>query len=129
GRNQVARLMRKAGLADVVWGRNLRTTMAGKLSDHSHDLVNRDVRVDAPNRMSVADITYLRSQSGFCYSSLISDASCRKIVGWSTRITLRTDALPLEALEHALVSATDQALDGLVHHWGSGIAVRQHSLY
>jgi len=129
GRDQVARLMRKAGLAGVVRGRNLRTTMAGKLSDHSPDLVNRDFRVDAPNRLWVADITYMRTTSGFCYTALITDASCRKIVGWSTRITMRTDALPLEALEHALVSATDQALDGLVHHWGSGIAVRQHSLY
>ena len=58
--------------------------------------------------------------SGFCYTAFITDAYCRKIVGWSPRTTMRTDALPLEALEHALLSAKDHALDGLVHHSDRG---------
>lgn len=82
GRDQVARLMRKAGLAGVVQGRNPRTTMAGKLQDHWPDLFNRQFSVDAPNRLWVADISYVRTTSGFCYTAFITDAFCRKIVGW-----------------------------------------------
>lgn len=47
-----------------------------------------------------ADINYVRTTSGFCYTAFITDAFSRKIVGSATRTTLRTDALPLDALEH-----------------------------
>ncbi|WGH90586.1 IS3 family transposase [Auritidibacter ignavus] len=121
GRDQVARLMCLAGLSGVVRGRKPRTTIAAKVSDLRPDLVNRDFGVTAPNRLWVADITYVRTTSGFCYTAFVTDAFSRKIVGWSTRTTMRTDALPLEALEHALLSAKDQALDGLVHHSDRGL--------
>ncbi|MDN6535111.1 MAG: IS3 family transposase, partial [Yaniella sp.] len=120
GRDQVARLMRLAGLSGVVRGRKPRTAIAAKVPDQRPDLVNRDFGVTAPNRLWVADITYVRTTSGFCYTAFVTDAFSRKIVGWSTRTTMRTDALPLEALEHALLSAKDQALDGLVHHSDRG---------
>ena len=120
GRDQVARLMRLSGLHGVVRGRKPRTTIAAKVPDHRPDLVNRDFGVTAPNRLWVADISYGRPTSGFCYTAFVADAFCRKIVGWSTRTVMRTDALPLEALEHALLSAKDQALDGLVHHSDCG---------
>src|SRR5690625_4117278 len=67
--------------------------------------------------------TYVRTTSGFCYTAFITDTFSRKIVGWATRSTMRTDALPLEALEHALIAAKGQAmgnLDGLVHHSDRG---------
>jgi len=120
GRDQVARLMRLAGVRGVTRGRKPHTTIAAKVPDHRPDLVNRDFQVDAPNRLWVADITYVRTTHGFCYTAFVTDAFSRKIVGWSTRTTMRTDALPLEALEHALLSAKDQALDGLVHHSDRG---------
>lgn len=120
GRDQVARLMRLAGISGVVRGRKPHTTIPAKVPDHRPDLVKRNFQVDAPNQLWVADITYVRTTSGFCYTAFITDAFCRKIVGWSTRTTMRTDALPLEALEHALLSAKDQALDGLVHHSDRG---------
>src|SRR5690625_158447 len=120
GRDQVARLMRLAGLSGVVRGRKPRTTIAAKVPDQRPDLVNRDFGVTAPNRLWVADITYVRTTSGFCYTAFVTDAFSRKIVGWATRKTMRTEALALEALEHALLSAKDQALDGLVHHSDRG---------
>lgn len=120
GRDQVARLMRLAGLRGVIRGRKPHTTIATKIPDHRPDLVNRDFQVDAPNRLWVADITYVRTTSGFCYTAFVTDAFSRKIVGWSTRTTMRTDALPLEAFKHALLGAKDQALDGLVHHSDRG---------
>src|SRR5699024_8713662 len=109
GRDQVARLMRLAGIGGVDRGRKPHTTVAAKVPDHRPDLVNRDFGATAPNRLWVVDITYVRTSSGFCYTAFVTDAFCRKIVGWATPTTMRTDALPLEALEHALLSAQDQA--------------------
>src|SRR5699024_7279497 len=120
GRDQVGRLMRLTGLAGVVRGRKPHTTIAAKVPDHRPDLVKRNFKVSAPNQLWVADITYVRTTNGFCYTAFVTDAFSRKIVGCSTRTTMRTDALPLEALEHALLSAKDQAVDGLVHHSDRG---------
>ena len=120
GRDQVAWLMRLAGIRGVTRGRKPHTTVAAKVPDHRPDLVNRNFKVNAPHQLWVADITYVRTTSGFCYTAFVTDAFSRKIVGWSTRTTMRTDALPLEALEDALLSAKDQALEGLVHHSDRG---------
>lgn len=120
GRDQCARLMRAAGLHGVVRGRRPRTTTPVAVPDARPDLVNRDFTAVGPNRLWVADITYVRTTAGFCYTAFVIDVFSRKIVGWATRSTLRTEALPLEALEHALVTARDQALDGLVHHSDRG---------
>jgi transposase InsO family protein len=108
GRDQAARLMRLAGSSGVGRGRKPRTIIAAKVPDHRPNLVNRDFAVKVPNRLWVADITYVRTTGGFCYIAFITDAFRRKIVGWSTRITMHTDALPLEALERALLSAKDK---------------------
>lgn len=120
GRDQVARLMHKAGLTGVIRGRGPRTTVATREPDVRPDLVKRRFAADRPNRLWVADITYVRTTAGFCYTAFVTDVFSRKIVGWSTRATMRTEDLPLEALEHALVGAKDQALDELVHHSDRG---------
>ena len=120
GREQTARLMRKAGLVGIRRGRKPITTCQSKTIDTRLDLVDRDFTASAPNRLWVADITYVRTRSGFCYTAFVTDVFSRKIVGWSTRATMRTEDLPLEALEHALTSAKDQALAGLVHHSDRG---------
>lgn len=120
GRDQVARLMGKAGLAGVIRGRTPRTTIPSRVPDDRPDLVERRFVADRPNRLWVADITYVRTTAGFCYTAFVTDVFDRKIVGWATRSTMRTEDLPLEALEHALVSAKDQAIDGLVHHSDRG---------
>ena len=120
GREQTARLMRKADLQGVRRGRKPITTCRSKVVDTRPDLVDRDFTAAGPNRLWVADITYVRTTSGFCYTAFVTDVFSRKIVGWSTRSTMRTEELPLEALEHALNSAKDQALQGLVHHSDRG---------
>ncbi len=120
GRDQCARLMRAAGLVGVVRGRCPRTTVSSKAADARPDLVNRCFTATGPNRLWVADITYVRTTSGFCYTAFITDVFSRRIVGWATRATMRTEALPLEALEHALSTAKDRALDQLVHHSDRG---------
>lgn len=120
GRDQCARLMRQAGLHGVVRGRRPRTTQPAPVPDHRPDLVERDFHACGPNRLWVADITYVRTTAGFCYTAFVIDVFSRRIAGWATRSSLRTEDLPLEALEHALTAARDHALTGLVHHSDRG---------
>jgi putative transposase len=120
GRDQCSRLMRQAGVGGVVRGRKPRTTTPNLVPDRRPDLVNRNFTAAAPNRLWVADITYVRTTTGFCYTAFVIDVYSRKIVGWATRATMRTDALPLEALEHALISARNGVPEGLVHHSDRG---------
>lgn len=120
GRDQCARLMKTSGLTGVRRGRKPITTRPADTPDERLDLVDRNFTAPAPNRLWVADITYVRTTSGFCYTAFITDVFSRRIVGWATRSTMRTEDLPLEALEHALIAAKDQALQGLVHHSDRG---------
>lgn len=118
-RDQCARLMRTAGIHGVVRGRRPRTTVPAKAPDQRPDLVQRRFRAPAPNRLWVADITYVRTTAGFCYTAFVTDVYSRRIVGWATRSTMRTDALPMVALEHAILGAKE-SLDKLVHHSDRG---------
>jgi transposase InsO family protein len=80
-------------------------------------LVDRQFTVAAPNRLWVADITYVATWSGFVYVALVIDTYSRFIVGWRVSTSLRTD-LALDALEQALWARN---LDGpLVHHSDHG---------
>ncbi|WP_201301315.1 IS3 family transposase, partial [Citricoccus sp. K5] len=122
GRDQVARLMKAEGLAGVRRGRKPVTTRPAAEPDHRPDLVKRHFAAQAPHRLWVADITYVRILTGFCYVAFITDACTRKIVGWAVSASLHTQSLPLQALEHALLS-TDARLRGgrLVHHSDRGV--------
>lgn len=120
GRDQCARLMRAACLHGVVRGRKPRTTKPAAVPDYQPDLVERNFHAPGPNQLWVADITYVRTTSGFCYTAFVIDAFSRRIAGWATRATMRTEDLPLEALQHALIAAKDQAITDLVHHSDRG---------
>lgn len=122
GRDQVARLMRTAGLHGVRRGRKPFTTVPSRRPDLRPDLVERDFTAVAPNRLWVADITYVRTLAGFCYTAFVTDVCTRRIVGWAVSSSLHTDRLPLLALEHALVStgASRSPHGGLVHHSDRG---------
>ena len=100
------------------------TTFSPKTPDHRPDLVQRDFRAQAPGRLWVADITYVRTLSGFAYTAFVVDVYSRKIVGVATRSTTRTDALPMEALEHALTTAGRIHANQLIHHSDRGQPVR-----
>jgi putative transposase len=120
GRDRVARLMRELGLRGVSRERRTVTTLPAAVTDRPGDLVERSFRAAAPNRLWLADITYVPlSSGGFCYSAFITDAFARRIVGWRVASTLRTD-LALDALEMALF-ARRVRLPNLVHHSDRGI--------
>ena len=112
----VARLMRELGLRGVVRGKPKYTTIAGAEADRPRDLVDRRFSAGAPNRLWVADLTYVRTWSGFVYVAFITDVYSRMIVGWQASRSLRSD-LALDALEQAIWarSGRGQRLDELVH--------------
>ncbi len=120
GRDRVARLMRELGIAGVVRGKLKRTTVPAAVAERPGDLVERRFRAVAPNRLWVADLTYVRTWSGFCYVAFIIDVFSRRIVGWRVSTSLRTD-LALDALEMAIWARRTEDLDGLVHHSDRGV--------
>ena len=120
GRDRVARLMRELGIRGVVRGAKRGTTTPAATGEHAADLVNRDFSAPAPNRLWVADLTYVATWAGFAYTAFIIDAYSRAIVGWQVASHLRAE-LALDALEMALWARQDAGLDGLVHHSDRGV--------
>jgi len=113
--------MRDLGLRGAVRGRPKRTTVADSAASRPRDLVGRQFSAPAPNRLWVADLTYVRTWSGFCYVSFVADAYSRRIVGWHASRSLRSD-LAINALEQAVWqrSRDGDGLGGLVHHSDRG---------
>ena len=120
GRDRVARLMRSLGIAGVVRGKAKRTTIPAATAERPADLVRRDFSAAAPNRKWVADITYVSTWSGFCYTAFVTDTFARMIVGWRVSTSLGAD-LALDALEMGMWSRGGADLDGLVHHSDRGV--------
>lgn len=119
GRDQVARVMRAVGLAGATREKGVRTTRPAPVGERPADLVNRSFAAPAPDRLWVADLTYVWTVRGFCYAAFIVDVFSRRIVGWRVATTLRTD-LALDALEMALF-ARGPGLRELVHHSDRGV--------
>lgn len=117
-RKRVARLMRRAGLRGCLRGRRMRTTHREALQQAAPDLVNRNFAAEEPDRLWVADITYVRSGEGFLYLAFILDACSRKVVGWSMATHLRSE-LVVDALQMAI--ARRKPTPGLVHHSDRGV--------
>jgi putative transposase len=117
----VERLMRDLGLRGVVRGKpSVRTTVSDDASDRPLDLVARQFRAPAPNRLWVADLTYVKTHSGWVYVAFVVDVCSRFVVGWQASRSLRTD-LALDALEMALWARRAAPLAGLIHHSDRGV--------
>ena len=109
GRKRVARLMTQAGLAGVSRRRFVTTTVKDG-GRQAPDLVERNFTAEAPDRLWVADITYIPTWAGFLYLAVVLDAFSRRIVGWSMATTLATQ-LVLDALNMALLTRRPQRRD------------------
>jgi putative transposase len=120
GRERVARLMRELGLEGAVRGKSKRTTIPGELAQRPSDLVDRQFTAPAPNRLWVADLTYVWTRAGFVYVAFVIDVFSRYIVGWRVSTSLHSE-LALDALEMALWHRGHQGLAGLVHHSDRGV--------
>ena len=115
--------MRGLGLTGAVRGKIKRTTIASELSPRPADLVERVFAAASPNRLWVADITYVSTWSGFVYTAFVIDAFSRAIVGWWVSSSLRAE-LALDAVALALNTrprktlrwkTPAEALDELLH--------------
>jgi transposase InsO family protein len=82
GRKRVARLMRSAGLRGVYAARFVRTTRVDPAAGRATDLVERQFAAEGPDRLWVADITYVPTWAGFLYLAIVLDVWSRRIVGW-----------------------------------------------
>jgi putative transposase len=120
GRDRVARLMADLGLAGAVRGKRIRTTVACDAGARPADLVDRHFSAPAPNRLWVADLTYVSTWSGFAYVAFVVDVFSRYIVGWRVSNSLRAE-LALDALEMAIWTRHTASLTGLVHHSDRGV--------
>ncbi|MDQ5828908.1 MAG: IS3 family transposase [Actinomycetota bacterium] len=119
-RKRVARLMREAGLFGCGGRRRkARTTLRSRSerTPPAPDLVERNFTPEAPDRLWVADITYVRTWEGWLYLAFVLDTYSRKVVGWSMSNSLRTE-LVVDALNMAIYTRRPQP--GLIHHSDRG---------
>ena len=116
------RLMRELGLHGARRGKQVRTTRADAAAARAADLVRRQFAAARPDRLWVADFTYVPTWAGMVYVAFVIDAYSRRILGWRAATSMRT-ALVLDALEHALWTRRHGgrgSLAGLVHHTDAG---------
>jgi len=118
----VARLMKAAGLRGISRVKVPRTTVRATIPDARPDLVNRQFVAPEPNRLWVADITYVKTHSGWVYAAFVLDAFSRRIVGWQLSQNLYTD-LALDALNMGIWTRQRDSADlsQLIHHSDRGV--------
>ena len=121
GRKRVSRLMRAAGIVGVSRRRFVTTTVRDEGAPLASDLVQRDFEAVGPNRLWVADITYVPTWAGFLYLAVVLDAWSRRIVGWAMATHLRTE-LVLDALDMAVRQRQPRSV---VHHSDHGCSTRR----
>ena len=118
GRDQVARLMRAAGICGATRQRRVRTTRPDPTAARPEDLVGRDFTAAAPNRLWVTDLTVAPTRTGPAYVCLLVDAFSRLIVGWRVAAHMRT-SMVLDAIEMARRSRGAR-IEGLTVHSDAG---------
>jgi putative transposase len=117
GRKRVARLMRAARLQGVSRRKWVTTTTTRDPEARpAPDLVHRDFTVTGPDRLWVADLTYVPTGAGFLYLAVVLDAWSRRVIGWAMATHLRTE-LVLTALDMALAQRRPH---GVIHHSDHG---------
>ena len=115
-RKRVARLMRGAGVRGVSRRKRVVTTQRAVARRPAPDLVQRAFTAAGPNRLWVADITYIPTLAGWLYLAVVLDVWSRRVVGWAMATHLRT-TLVLAALDMAIVQRQPQAV---IHHSDQG---------
>jgi putative transposase len=116
GRKRVARLMAREGLEGASRRRKYKTTRRSKDGRPAPDLVEREFEADGPDRLWVADITYIPTGSGFLFLSVVVDVWSRRVVGWAMANHLRTE-LVLDALNMAIWKRRPKEV---IHHSDQG---------
>src|SRR5437016_4812353 len=116
GCKRVARLMRTAGVQGVSRRKPFHTTVRDEAARPAPDLVDRPFTAPGPDRLWVADITYVPTWAGFLYLAVVLDAWSRRVVGWAMESHLRTE-LVLAVLDKALAQRRPTEV---IHHSDQG---------
>ena len=117
----VRRLMKQEGLSGARRGRQFKlTTITGENQHRPSDLVDRRFVAPAPNRLWVADLTYVKTFTGWVYVAFVIDVFSRFIVGWQISTSLRSD-LAIDASEMAIYSRNGRDLSHVIHHSDMGV--------
>lgn len=116
GRKRVERLMKRAKLVGISRRKWVRTTERCRRSRPAPDLVDRKFTADGPDKLWVADITYIPTGTTFLFLAVVMDVWSRKIVGWSMASHLKTE-LVLAALAMAVERRNP---DDVIHHSDQG---------
>jgi putative transposase len=118
-RGRIERLMRRHGIrAIMARPYRVRTTDSGHSLPIAPNLLDRNFVAVAPNRIWLADITYVETDQGWLYLATVMDLYSRRIVGWAMADHLRAE-LPLAALRMAI--AAKRPGPGLIHHSDRGV--------
>ena len=119
GRDAFIEILRKNGLMVHIRRRKRYKTTDSNHHYRKYPNLIKDVVPHRPNEIWVSDITYIETEEGVCYLSLITDAYSHKIVGWALGPTLET-IYPLEALRIALATIDEETAHRLIHHSDRG---------
>ena len=103
-RRRVARLMQKAGIRSITKKKFVATTDSKHSYPVAPNLLNREFRVEAPGKVWVSDITYIRTIEGWVYLTVIIDLFDRKVIGWSISPTLKASETIAPAWMMALLN-------------------------
>ena len=117
--NTVARLMRTHGLAAKTRKKYKVTTDSAHSLPLAENLLNREFEQESPNRVWLADITYIWTQEGWLYLAVVLDAHSRKVVGWSMSARMQA-TLVMDALRMGLGRRRPDKAVSLMHHSDRG---------
>jgi putative transposase len=119
----MARLMKQMGIAGVIRGKPVKTTVSNPAAPCPRDRVNRQFRATRPKALWVSDFTYVATWQGFVYVAFVIDVFARRIVGWRVSRSAQTGFV-LDALEQALHDRRPVRRDELIHHSDRGVQLR-----
>ncbi len=123
-RGRIERLMRRHGVRAITAPvRRVRTTDSRHNLPIAPNLLDRNFTAAAPNRVWLADITYIETDEGWLYLAAVMDLFSRKIVGWAMRDHLRTE---LASTALAMAITRQRPAQGLVHHSDRGVQYAAH---
>jgi len=111
--------MRAMGLAGVIRGKPVRTTVSHRAAPCPLDRVNGQFRAPAPNPLWVSDFTYVATWTGFVYVAFVIGTYARRTVGWRASRSAHAGFV-LDALEQALHDRWPMRGGGLFHHSDRG---------
>ena len=108
--------MRESGLTGISRRKRPKTTRRATSARPAPDLVEREFTAEGPDRLWVADITYVPTLAGFLYLEIVLDVFSRRIVGWAMGSSLATD-LVVDALQMAVALRRPE---DVIHHSDQG---------